>query len=110
MGLWTLVLIMALFVIRESYSHLPIADMIPQRMLEQAMVVAAVAVVAGVALRAFEKTARVVSKGKSRCQVCNKPVPQGAIYCREHLRSMLEREDKRTHSGTTRPGSTRPGL
>jgi|SRR5687767_12174128 hypothetical protein len=102
MGLWTLVLIMALFVIRESYADNPIADMIPQRMLEQAMIVAAIAVVAGVALRAFEKTSNVIAKSKSRCQVCNKQVPQGAIYCREHLRSMLEREDQRTHS--TRPG------
>ena len=101
-GLWTLVLILALFVVRESYADLPIAEMIPQKMLEQAMVVAAIAVVAGVALRAFEKTAKAVGKGKGRCQVCSKPVPQGAIYCREHLRNMLEREDQRTHS--TRPG------
>ena len=104
LGLWTIVLVLVLFVLRESFSEAPFADMIPQNMLEQAMIVAAVVVVAGVALRAFEKTSGVVVGGKlkGRCQVCKKPIPQGAIYCREHLRNMLEREDRKTHS--TRPG------
>lgn len=102
LGLWTLVLILALFVIRESYSEAPIAEMIPQRMLEQAMMVSALLVVSGVALKMFEKGTQVVSKGKgkARCTVCGKPVSAGAIYCREHLRDILEREDHRTHGGT----------
>ncbi len=100
LGLWTLVLILGLFVIRESYSEQPIADMIPQRMLEQAMMVSALLVVAGVALKMFEKGTKVVSKGKTRCTVCGKPVSAGAIYCREHLRNLLEIEDHRTHGGT----------
>ena len=104
-GLWTIVLVLVLFVLRESFPDAPFADMIPQKMLEQTMIVAAIAVVAGVGLRAFEKTSGKVvggSKLKGRCQVCKKPIPQGALYCREHLRNMLEREDKKTHS--TRPG------
>lgn len=98
LGLWTLVLILALFVIRESYSESPVAELIPQRMLEQAMIVGALLVIAGVGLKTFEKTTNVVSKSRNRCSVCHKHVPQGAIYCREHLRGVLEREDQRSHS------------
>lgn len=101
LGLWTLVLILALFVIRESYSEAPIAEMIPQRMLEQSMIVSALLVIAGVAMKMFEKGSRAVTKSRNRCAECGKQVAPGAIYCREHLRGILEREDQRTHA--TRP-------
>jgi hypothetical protein len=91
-----------LFVIRESYSEAPFAELIPQKMLEQSMVVSALLVVTGVALKMFEKGSRAVSTSRNRCKECGKQVSAGAIYCREHLRNMLEREDQRTHA--TRPG------
>lgn len=96
LGLWTLVLIMALFVVQATYSESALAEMIPTSMLQQALVVSALLVIAGVAAMMFEKTRKAV--GKNRCRTCSKPIPAGAIYCREHLRGVLEIEDRRTHN------------
>ena len=95
LGLWILVLVLALYVIHESYEDSPIAEMVPLDLLEKALVVGAVALVAGLILRIFEKGARAVVK--NRCAVCRTAIPPGAIYCRAHLRSILHEEDDRTH-------------
>ena len=100
LGLWILVLILALFVIHESYSEQPFAEMIPMPMLTQGLILSVVLVLAGVIARMFEKTKKAVIK--NRCRVCQTAIPHGAIYCRAHLRGVLEREDRRTHSGNTR--------
>ena len=48
----------------------------------------------------FEKGAKAVVK--NRCAVCRTPIPHGAIYCREHLRTVLAREDDRRQVAETR--------
>jgi predicted transporter len=96
LGLWLLVLLMALFVIRESYSDQQFADLIPTNMIQNALVVSVVLIVAGVAVRVLEKGKSAVAK--TRCRVCKTPVPSGGIYCRAHLRHVLELEDHRTHN------------
>ena len=58
-------------------------------------------VVAGLVMRVVERGGKRVSH-KNRCTICKTPVPEGAIYCREHLRRMLQREDERTHMTQTR--------
>ncbi len=95
-GLWLLVLVLALYVIHESYSEQSIADMIPYPMLGRASVVAVILVIGGLVMRVLEKGQRRVSK--NRCKVCRTPIPSGAIYCRAHLRQVLEIEDHRTHA------------
>lgn len=96
LGLWTLVLILALYVIKETYRTSAIAEFVPDAMLSQALMVSVVLIVAGVIVKMFEKTKTAVAR--TRCKVCGKTVASGAIYCREHLRSVLELEDRRTHS------------
>ena len=96
LGLWIVILLLALYVIHETYEGSSIAEMIPFAMLGKAFIVAAILIGAGLVMRLFEKTKKVVSK--NRCRVCSTPVPQGAIYCRAHLRSVLELEDRRTHN------------
>ncbi|HUP49927.1 MAG TPA: hypothetical protein VNA04_14160 [Thermoanaerobaculia bacterium] len=96
LGLWTLVLILTLFVVKETYSTAPFAEMIPRPMLQQALILSILLMVAALAAKMFEKGKKAV--GKKRCRVCSKPIPDGAIYCREHLRDVLELEDRRTHS------------
>lgn len=96
LGLWTLILILSLYVVHETYEGSSVADMIPFDMLGKAVAVAGALLAAGVIARMIEKTRKVV--GKNRCRVCSTPVPQGAIYCRAHLRSVLELEDRRTHN------------
>ena len=99
LGLWTLVLVLAVYVIRETYAEQPIAELIPTPMLQQAMVLAGILLAAGVVTRILGKGAAVVTK--NRCKVCRTPIPSGAIYCRAHLRSILHDEVDKTHG--TRP-------
>src|SRR5688500_15105476 len=96
LGLWTLVLVLTLYVVKETYSEAPLAEMIPAAMLTQAIILSALVVIAGLIAKAVEKGKKAVSK--TRCKVCGKPVPTGGIYCREHLRTMLDLEDRRTHN------------
>ena len=96
LGLWTLVLIMGLFVVATVYSESQFAEMVTIGLLTQAAGVALLIVVAGVIAKMVEKGKKVV--GKNRCRECGKPIPPGAIYCREHLRGVLELEDRRTHN------------
>ena len=95
LGLWTLILVLALFVVSESFHGEPISDMIPHRMLQQALVLSIVVIAAGIGFKILSKGADAVSK--DRCKVCRVPVPKGAIYCRAHLREILHEEDERTH-------------
>ena len=96
LGLWTLVLIIGLFVLQTTFADAPLAEMIPDAMLGQALALSVVLVIAGVIAKVLEKGKQVVTK--KRCKVCSKPIPPGAIYCREHLRNVLELEDRRTHN------------
>lgn len=100
LGLWIGILVLAMYVIHETYEGSTIADMIPMELLQRALVMAAALVVAGVVAQMLEKTKKVVSK--NRCRLCNTAIPSGAIYCRAHLRTMLEREDRKTHSTRVR--------
>jgi predicted nucleic acid-binding Zn ribbon protein len=79
LGLWTLILVLALFVIAETYHEEHWTEMIPRAMLAQVLAVS-------VAVRV-----------KNRCRVCRTPIVQGALYCREHLRNILADEDEKTH-------------
>ena len=95
LGLWILIIVLALYVIHESYEDSPIGELIPANLLTKALAVGALALIAGIILRIFEKGARAVSK--NRCAVCRTVIPSGAIYCRAHLRRILHEEDDRTH-------------
>ncbi len=94
-GLWILVLVLALYVIQQTFEDSPVAEYVPMNMLQHALVVGGLLMIAGLVLRIFEKGAKAVVK--NRCAVCRTPVPKGAIYCREHLRAVLHDEDARTH-------------
>ena len=100
LGLWTVIIVLAAYVIHESFEDQPLAEMIPMAMLEKALVVGGILVVIGIVLRVFEKGAKAVSK--NRCAVCKTPIPHGAIYCRAHLRAVLHHEEDLTHTARTR--------
>ena len=100
LGLWTLILVLALYVLASTYHSEPWAELIPMRMLQQALMVAGALIVIGIVLRILGKGADAVRK--NRCQVCRTPIPPGAIYCRAHLRTLLAEEDERTHATRVR--------
>ena len=100
LGLWTLILVLALYVLASTYGSEQWAELIPMAMLQQALLVAGALIVLGLVLRVLGKGADVVKK--NRCQVCRTPVPPGAIYCRAHLRAVLHEEDDRSHASRVR--------
>jgi hypothetical protein len=100
LGLWTLILVLALYVLATSYSHEPWSELVPMKALQQALVVAVALIIAGIVLRILGKGADAVKK--NRCKVCRTPIPPGAIYCRAHLRTILHEEDDRTHATRVR--------
>jgi len=95
LGLWTVILVLVLYVLVTTYPDATWAELIPMQMLQQAITLAVLLVAIGVVLRVLGKGAQVVIK--NRCRVCRRSIPAGALYCREHLRSILADEDEKTH-------------
>lgn len=95
LGLWIMIVVLAIYVLAESFAGQEFVEHIPMAMLGQALILAAVLLVAGVIMRVVGQGAKAVIK--NRCQVCRTVVPSGAIYCREHLRNILSDEDEKTH-------------
>ncbi|MDQ3282135.1 MAG: hypothetical protein M3Q69_12065 [Acidobacteriota bacterium] len=95
LGLWTFILVLALYVIDITYPEQQISELITPPLLQQMLVVAVAAIIAGILARVLGKGAQAVSK--NRCRVCRTPIPQGALFCRAHLRSILHEEDEKTH-------------
>jgi hypothetical protein len=95
LGLWTLIIVLSLYVVHESFEELPVAEYVPIGMLSKALGVGAALLLLGIILRMFEKGAKAVVR--HRCAVCRTPIPKGAIYCRAHLRKILHEEDDRAH-------------
>ncbi len=95
LGLWILVVVLALYVIHETFEDSPLSEYIPMNLLQHALVIGGLLLIGGIVVRVFEKGAKKVVK--NRCAVCRTPIPAGAIYCRAHLRSVLHDEDERTH-------------
>ena len=96
LGLWTLILVLVLYVLATAYPDQQWAQLIETRMLYQALVLAGSLIVLGMILRVLGIGAKSVGP-KNRCRVCRTPIAHGAIYCREHLRTILSDEDEKTH-------------
>ena|SRR6185436_14645609 len=95
LGLWTLIIVLGLYVVHETYIEEHWAEMIPMPMLQQALVVSVILVIAGIVFKILGAGAKAVSK--NRCKVCRTPIPSGAMFCRAHLRNILHEEDDKTH-------------
>ena len=97
LGLWIIVIVLALYVVHETYENSPISEIVSMDLMQKALMVGGAAVALGFVLRLFEKGTKAVVK--NRCRVCRTPIPSGAIYCRAHLRTILHEEEDRTHIG-----------
>ena len=101
-GLWLAIITLIAFIFDSNFDETPLGQMITPTLLQHMFIFSGALVVVGIVLLLVEKTTRKVSVSKNRCRVCGTQVAPGAIYCRQHLRSILEAEDRRTHSGTVR--------
>jgi len=95
LGLWIILLVVILYVLQQTYEDAPFVDFFAPLMLQRALVLGGILVAAGIVMRILERGAKVVIK--NRCVVCKTAIDHGAIYCREHLRGVLNRENDRTH-------------
>lgn len=100
LGLWIILIAVALYVLHETFEGMPASAYFEGDLLTKVLVLGGLLVGAGFVMRLFEKGAKVVTK--NRCVVCRIPIAPGAIYCRAHLRGVLEREDDRSHMTRTR--------
>ena len=101
LGLWVTLAVVVLYVLHETYEDMPAAEFFATPMLQKALVVGVLLFIAGIVARLLEKGAKKVAP-RNRCVVCHVAIAPGAIYCRVHLRTVLEREDERTHMTRTR--------
>src|SRR5436305_10221483 len=99
-GLWLVLAVIVVYVLQQSFEDGPLNEYVTAPMMQKALALAFLVVIAGIAMRVLEKGAKVVTK--NRCQVCRTPVPAGATYCRAHLPSVLHREEDREHTMTHR--------
>jgi hypothetical protein len=95
LAMWIAIAVLAAYVITESFEGSAIAEMIPTHLMTTVLGLAAVLAVVGVIAKVAERSKE---KAKNRCRVCGTPVTSGAIYCRSHLRKVLEVEDRKTHN------------
>lgn len=100
LGLWITLAVVALYVLHETYAGTHLEEYFSTPLLQKALALGVVLIVAGIIARVIEKGAKKVIK--NRCVICKTAIPPGAIYCRAHLRNVLAREDERTHMTKTR--------
>ena len=98
LGLWILILSLALYVLDTSITNSPFAELVNVGLVQNVMFLGGGLFVAGLVMRLFGKTAGKVLQKATHCRVCSTVIPDGQIYCRVHLRGMLEREDRKTHN------------
>jgi hypothetical protein len=101
LGLWVILLVVVLYVLQQTYEEAPFVDFFAPAMLQKALALGGLLLAAGVVMRLLESGAKAVVK--NRCVTCKTPIEHGAIYCRQHLRRILNREDDRTHRMRVKP-------
>jgi predicted nucleic acid-binding Zn ribbon protein len=98
-GLWVILLVLVAYVLRETFQDQAFSEMIPEQVLEKAGAFGLLLLAAGAITAVIEKVFR---KQHSKCAICKTKIPYGEIYCRAHLREILEEEDLRLHKTSTR--------
>jgi hypothetical protein len=89
-GLWIVLIVLALYVVRESINGSSGTEYVSDQILQHAGSFGILLIAAGGVALIFEKAA---SKTRFRhCTLCRQPVAKGEIYCRMHLREVVERE------------------
>jgi hypothetical protein len=89
-GLWLVLIVLAMYVLRETFPESEAARALNDTLLQRAGLAGLGMIAVGFVLNQLE---RVWDKTKrSRCIVCGAAIRRGDIYCREHLRQVLDQE------------------
>lgn len=96
-GLYTLLLALAVFVLREEMSGFPYGEILTNQLLGQIALAGLALAVLGLVTGIFESR-RARSIKKKKCVICRGPVLVGEMYCRTHLRQVIADEEDRRHA------------
>jgi hypothetical protein len=99
-GLYTILVVLAVFILRENFQGIPYAGFLSDTLLVQIGLAGVVLAVVGVIIGPFERLR--TKSSRKKCVVCRGPVIVGKLYCRTHLREILEAEDARRHESIRR--------
>ena len=98
-GVWSLVVILAAYVLVETVPDSVIAEIITGQVLLLATQIALGIVVLGLVMALIEK---LWNLRRRKCKTCGRPIPSTQIYCRLHLNEVLEEEDLRRRTMNTK--------
>lgn len=90
LGIWSLVLIMVVYVFTETAPDSPVAEIITGELLALLTKISFGIVALGLVVGLIEK---LWGMRRRKCKTCGRPIPSTAIYCRLHLKEVLEEED-----------------
>lgn len=93
LGLWVIILVLLAFIGRESLEIPFLQQAVEHELLLTIFKFGLALVGLGVVGKFFGKFVRFGRKG--HCKICKREIPAGDIYCRQHLRDVLEAEDIR---------------
>ena len=99
-GLYTILVVLAVFVLRENVKGIPYSEFLTDSLLVQVGLAGVVLAVVGVIIGPFERLR--TKTARKKCVVCRAPVIVGKLYCRTHLREIIEAEDSRRHDPVRR--------
>ena len=101
-GLWIVLLVLALYVVRETFAGTAQADLLNDEILQKAGSFGLLLLAGSAVATVLEKVFTKASSKFRHCAMCRQPVSKGEIYCRTHLRSILERENEVTRRSRIR--------
>ncbi|HVT44203.1 MAG TPA: hypothetical protein VMT00_07425 [Thermoanaerobaculia bacterium] len=95
-GLWIILAVLAMYVLSETYENSPLREFVTPVLMQRAGGLGLALVGIGAVVSLFERAARKLNR--SFCKTCGRAIPPRTLYCRQHIRSIIEDEHDRTHS------------
>ena len=94
-GLWVIFFVIVMYVLHDTYEDSPLVEFFSPAVMQRTLILGSVLLGGGLVASLFRKKNGAVAK--SRCVICNAPIVKGGIYCRDHLKRVLDLEEERTH-------------
>lgn len=92
LGLWTVLIVLAMYVLRETFADTPQAELANDEILQRVGGIGLLLIAGAAVMAVIEKLSGNVRL--RRCAKCSQRVARGEIYCRRHLREVLDFQDE----------------